>query len=257
MLHDDVDYQDLGPDHFLNRNPDRARNRAFTNSTNSATASPSTPSRQPPEPVASYHAQAHVFFESVPISLAGRRCRSENGGRLPATPMPPWFMSPCFSLTLGSISWVAHCSAAELSGGRRPRPRRRGPPVQRCDDRAVRPRRVVSTGSARRLRREDAGRSTAATCDAHPTPGGHRRPCSPTPSRPSTCTTASNVAGTWRRALRASLTPRRSRRECWPTSTRPGRRPKPWPPPRVRRRRPALQHGTAGRSREAEKSRGR
>jgi len=48
MLHDDVDYQDLGPDHFRNRNPDRARNRAFTNSTNSATASPSTPSRQPP-----------------------------------------------------------------------------------------------------------------------------------------------------------------------------------------------------------------
>jgi hypothetical protein len=29
MLHDEVDYQDLGPDHFLNRNPDRARSRAI------------------------------------------------------------------------------------------------------------------------------------------------------------------------------------------------------------------------------------
>jgi len=29
MLHDHVDYQDLGPDHFLNRNPDRARSRAI------------------------------------------------------------------------------------------------------------------------------------------------------------------------------------------------------------------------------------
>jgi hypothetical protein len=29
MLHDEVDYQDLGPDHFLNRNPDRGRSRAI------------------------------------------------------------------------------------------------------------------------------------------------------------------------------------------------------------------------------------